>query len=83
MAASPDDKDSIEREMDKTREHLAGTIDQLVHRTSPKTIASRQLAAIKGYFVGADGPRTDHIVKVAGGVAGVVVVFVLIRKIVK
>jgi hypothetical protein len=67
-----------------TRERLASTIDQLVYRTSPKTIARREVNQVKGYFVDADGaPRTDNILKVAAGVVGVVVVFGLIRKMVK
>jgi hypothetical protein len=72
----------IEREIEETRERLASTIDQLAHRASPKTIAKREVNSVKGYFVAPDGkPRTDNILKVVGGVAGVVAVFVLIRKV--
>jgi hypothetical protein len=72
----------LERDMEQTRERLASTIDQLVHRASPKTIAKREVGAIKGYFVDPSGaPRTDHVLKVAGGVLGVVAAFVLIRKV--
>jgi hypothetical protein len=75
---------SIESDIEMTRERLASTIDQLVYRTSPKTIAKREVNQVKGYFVDASGaPRTDNIVKVVGGVIGVVVVFGLIRKMVK
>jgi hypothetical protein len=75
---------SIESDIEATRERLASTIDQLVYRTSPKTIAKREVNQVKGYFVLPDGtPRTDNIVKVVGGVVAVVVVFGLIRKIVK
>lgn len=75
---------SIESDIEITRERLASTIDQLVYRTSPKTIAKREVSQVKGYFVDDDGaPRTDNILKVVGGVVGVVVVFGLIRKIVK
>ena len=74
---------SIESDIEITRERLASTIDQLVYRTSPKTIAKREVNQVKGYFVDAQGtPRTDNIVKVVGGVVVVVVVFGLIRKIV-
>ncbi|MGI9155757.1 MAG: DUF3618 domain-containing protein [Marmoricola sp.] len=83
MAASEGGRESIEQEMNETRERLAGTIDQLVHRASPKTIAARQAQAVKGYFVDASGsPRTDNIVKVVGGVLAGVAVLVVIRKIV-
>jgi hypothetical protein len=75
---------SIESDIELTRARLASTIDQLVYRTSPKTIAKREVNQIKGYFVDANGaPRTANIAKVVGGVVGVVVVFGLIRKIVK
>lgn len=75
---------SIESDIELTRERLAATIDQLAYRTSPKTIAKREVNQIKGYFVDPSGaPRQDNILKVVGGVAGVVVVFALIRKIVK
>jgi hypothetical protein len=75
---------SIESDIEMTRERLASTIDQLVYRTSPKTIAKREVNQVKSYFVDASGaPRTENIVKVVGGVIGVVVVFGLIRKIVK
>jgi hypothetical protein len=70
--------------MDATRERLSRTIDQLVHRTNPKTIASRQAQAVKDYFVDPTGsPRTDNILKVVGGVAGAVVAIVVLRKLVK
>lgn len=75
---------SIESDIELTRQRLASTIDQLAYRTSPKTIAKREVNQFKGFFVDAQGsPRADNIIKVVGGVVGVVVVFGLIRKIVK
>ncbi|WP_238342996.1 DUF3618 domain-containing protein [Nocardioides cynanchi] len=73
----------LELEMEATRERLASTIDQLVHRASPKTIAKRELTSMKGYFVDLQTgqPRTDNILKVAGGVLGVVVLFAVVRKV--
>ena len=83
MATTDRGRESIEREMEQTRQRLAQNIDQLLYRASPKTIARRQLAAVKAYFVDPSGsPRTDNIVKVVGGVAGVAALFVVIRKIV-
>jgi hypothetical protein len=74
--------DSIEREMEETRDRLASTIDQLIYRTNPKTIARRELDTVKAAFVDAQGnPRTDNILKVVGGVAGFVAVLVLIRRV--
>ena len=75
---------SIESDIELTRERLASTIDQLAYRTSPKTIAKREVSQVKGFFVDANGsPRQDNILKVVGGVVGVAVVFTLIRKIAK
>ena len=75
---------AIEAEIEETRERLAVTIDQLLYRSSPKTIVSREVATIKAHFVDpATGqPRTDNILKVVGGVVGVVALFVVIRKVV-
>jgi hypothetical protein len=72
---------SLEAEMEATRERLAGTIDQLVHRASPKTIARREITSIKGYFVDLQTgqPRTTNILKVAGGVVGVAALFATVR----
>ena len=78
--ADVDRTDPIETEIEETRERLASTIDQLVHRTNPKTILRRQLDAVKATFVDPEGnPRTENILKAAGGVAGVVAVIVVIR----
>ena len=76
---------SLESEIEETRERLAGTIDELLYRSHPKTIVSREVASMKAHFVDpATGqPRTDNILKVVGGVVGVVVVFGVIRKIVR
>jgi hypothetical protein len=74
---------SLEREIEETRERLASTIDQLLYRSNPKTIARREVASLKAHFVDAQTgqPRTDNILKVAGGVVGVVALFVVIRKV--
>ncbi len=75
---------TIEAEIEATRDRLAGTVDQLVFRANPKNIVRREIAGIKAHFVDAEGnPRTDNIVKVAGGVAGFVVVLVVVRKVAK
>jgi len=73
----------LEREIEQTRERLAGTIDELIYRSNPRTIVSREVAGLKAYFVDpATGePRTENILKVAGAVVGTVALFVLIRKV--
>lgn len=77
------DPTALEREIEETRERLAGTIDQLLHRASPKTIVGREVWTIRAHYVDpATGqPRTDNILKTVGVVAGVVAAFVLVRKI--
>ena len=76
---------SLESEIEQTRERLASTIDELVYRASPKTIVGRQAATTKAHFVDVESgaPRTDNILKVVGGVVGVVVLFAIIRKVVR
>jgi hypothetical protein len=75
---------AIEAEIEETRERLAVTIDQLLYRSNPKTIVSREVASLKAHFVdSATGePRADNILKAVGGVVGVVALFVVIRKVV-
>ena len=77
------DLSSLEREIEETRQHLAVTIDQLLYRAHPKTIVSREVTSIKGHYVDLDTgePRTDNILKTVGVVAGVVVLFAVIRKV--
>jgi hypothetical protein len=77
------DPSSLEREIEETRERLASTIDQLMHRASPKTIVAREVADVKSFFVDpvTGEPRTENILKVVGGVVGTIVVLGLLRRI--
>jgi len=74
---------SLEREIEETRQRLATTIDQLLYRSHPKTIVSREVSSIKAHYVDTvtGRPRTDNILKTVGGVVGVVVLFAVVRKI--
>jgi hypothetical protein len=76
---------SLERDIEATRDRLADTIDQLVYRANPKTIVNREVRSIKAYFVDpiSGHPRTDNILKVAGGVVGVVALFAIVRRVVR
>ena len=77
------DLSSLENEIEHAREHLATTIDQLLHRASPKTIVNREISSVKAHFVDPAGqPRTDNILKTVGGIVGVIVLVVVIRKVV-
>ncbi len=82
-APASDQMSTLEREIEESRERLATTIDQLLYRTHPKTIAQREAAAVKGHYVDpATGePRTDNILKTVGVIAGVVVLFYVVRKV--
>ena len=77
------DPAALVAEMEVTRDRLAQTIDQLVYRASPKTIVSREITSVKGYFVDLQTgqPRTTNILKVVGGVVGVVMLFAAVRKV--
>jgi hypothetical protein len=74
---------ALEREIEETRQRLAVTIDQLAHRAHPKTIVGRQVTTVKSHFVDLDSgaPRTDNILKAAGAVVGVIVLFAVVRKV--
>ncbi len=76
------DLSALERDLEQTRARLASTIDELVHRASPKTIVDRQVSSTKAHFVDpASGkPRVDNIAKVVGGVVGFLAVLAIIRK---
>jgi hypothetical protein len=82
VAPSDAKPSTLEGEIEATRERLAATIDQLAYRASPKTIMRREVNGFKAHFVDAQGnPRTDNILKVAGGVVGFVVFVVVMRKV--
>jgi hypothetical protein len=82
VAPSDAKPSTLEGEIEETRERLATTIDQLAYRASPKTIVRREINSIKAHFVDAQGnPRTDNILKVAGGAVGFVVFVVVMRKV--
>ncbi|MCD6640425.1 MAG: DUF3618 domain-containing protein [Nocardioides sp.] len=74
---------ALEREMEGLRENIATNIDQLVHRVHPKTIVGREVTSVKAHFVepATGAPRTDNILKAAGAVVGVIVLFVVVRKV--
>ena len=75
----------LERNIEQTRTELAGTIDQLLYRASPKTIASREAASVKAHFVDpvTGEPRTQNILVVVGTVVGVAALFVTLRQLSK
>lgn len=68
MADNARDPAALEREIDRTREELARTIDEIVDRVSPKRAAKRRVELFRanaehfretvGAKVGADGARS-------------------------
>ncbi|GAA3647356.1 hypothetical protein GCM10022237_03590 [Nocardioides ginsengisoli] len=80
MSETPSD---IEREIEEARERLAGTIDQLLYRSHPKTIVSREVAQVKAHYIDVETgePRTDNILKTVGVIVGVIALGVVLRKI--
>ncbi|UDY24433.1 DUF3618 domain-containing protein [Nocardioides sp. Kera G14] len=77
-----DSANHLETEMDEIRERLAGTIDELLYRSSPKTIASRQIAAVKAAYVDptTGQPKVDNILKTVGIIGGVVGTILVLRR---
>jgi hypothetical protein len=73
----------LEREIEETRDRLAGTIDELLYRAHPKTIVGREVSDLKAFFVdrSTGEPRTENILKVVGGIVGTIALFVLVRKV--
>lgn len=82
---SKDQTSSLESEIEEIRERLAGTIDELIYRGSPKTIAQRQVAAVKAVYVDpvSGEPKMGNIAKTVGGVVGTFVLMAMLRKITK
>lgn len=71
----------LEQQIEATRERLAGTLDQLIYRAKPATIASRTVQDIKAHFVDARGEvRKDKVAAVAGAAVAVVAFFVTVRR---
>jgi len=80
-----DSQNDIEQEIEQTRLRLAGTIDQLLYRSSPKTITRRQVASVKARYVDpvTGQPKVPNILKTAGVVVGVVGLVVALRQLSK
>jgi hypothetical protein len=69
----PRTPDEIEREIEFTRQRLAGTIDELGYRVKPATIAKRGKERARGVVIDETGaPRVNRIATIAGGIAAVV-----------
>ena len=68
-------------EIEQIRLRLATTVDELVERAHPKSIARRTLHNLKSHFVDEQGsPKFETIVPVVAGTAAVITVFVVVRR---
>lgn len=75
--------EQIEADIAATRARLASTVDELVDRANPRNLALRQVEQAKSQVFDEQGQlRTQKIVAVAGAVAGVVGVLLVIRRLV-
>ncbi len=78
------DSDELVDEIEQIRDRLADTVDALIDRAHPRTIARRSLASAKARFIQPDGsPRVEVIAPVAGVVAAVVTVIVVLRRLLR
>ena len=73
--------DELVDEIEQIRMRLASTVDELVDRAHPRSIAQRSLHNLKSRFVDEQGsPKLETIVPVVAGTAAVIAVFVVIRR---
>lgn len=79
--SAPSSPSELEHDIEATRERLAGTLDELIHRVKPSTIVSRQVESTKAHFVDAQGKmRADKVAAVAAAAVGVVAFLVVVRR---
>ncbi len=82
-ASEPQTPAEIEAEIEATRARLASTVDELVDKAHPRNVAKRQVEQAKSQVYDAQGNlRTEKIATVAGAVAGVIVVLLIVRRLV-
>ena len=68
--ASDRSVDQIAEDIEATRDRLAGTVDQIADRVSPKNVAERAKTSAKAQVIDpVTGPRYDRIGAAAGFVA--------------
>jgi hypothetical protein len=70
----------IEADIERARQQLAATLDQIAERVAPKNVAKRGLVRTREQFVYTDGtPRTERIIIMAT-VAGLFIGFMIYRR---
>jgi hypothetical protein len=74
-AGAPDDRSpaQIEADIERARQRLAGTLDELSERLSPRAVLRRGNAAVRGAFVAGDGSvRKDRAALAVGAVVSAI-----------
>lgn len=83
-ALAAESPDALVSEIDELRDRLSDTIDELVDRVKPQSIARRQLASVKAYFVDPEtGVRYEHLVPVVTGTVAAIAGIVVLRRLLK
>ena len=72
----PRSMDEIEADIEQARQRLAGTLDTLVDRVSPRSVAARTVQRLKARLLTEQGTPRPEVVGAAVGVAVVVGVLV-------
>ena len=72
----PRSMDEIEADIERARQRLAGTLDTLVDRVSPRSVAARTVQRLKARLLTEQGTPRPEVVGAAVGVAVVVGVLV-------
>jgi hypothetical protein len=81
--ASARTPEEIEAEIAATRARLASTVDELVDKAHPRNVAKRQVEQARAQVFDAEGNlRTERIATVAGAIAAVLAVLLIVRRLV-
>jgi MYXO-CTERM domain-containing protein len=72
VPSGPRSLDEIEADIEQARQRLAGTVDALLDRVSPRSVATRSVARLKERLLTEDGTPRPEVIGAAVGVAVVV-----------
>jgi hypothetical protein len=84
MRAAVSKTDNLVSDIDGVLDHLAGTVDELVNRLHPKSLAASGVDSVKSRFVDETGAvRFETILPAVGAAAAVIALGVVFRKILR
>jgi hypothetical protein len=84
MRAAVSNTDNLVSDIDGVLDHLASTVDELVDRLHPKSLAASGVDSVKSRFVDETGSvRFETILPVAGAAVAVVALGVVFRRILR